>query len=127
MSESFLDFTLSVVPLGFQGLTVEVQSSAVSIPARARLRLVVRRSNCGTVQYRTGTVQYGTSTVPVHDPYCTVPYKKYIIPYRTIMYTEMCDEKCDFRKVILISHMAPNLRYTYFFSTGTLNLRKWNM
>ena len=85
---SFSDFTLSVISLGFQGLTLDVQSGAGSIPARARLRLVVRRSNCGTVQYRTGAVQNGTSTVPVHDPYCTVPYRKYIIPYRTILYTE---------------------------------------
>ena len=53
---SFSDFILSVVPLGFQGLTVEVQPSACSIPM-ASLRLVVRRSNCGTVQYRTGTIQ----------------------------------------------------------------------
>jgi len=50
---SFSDFTLSVILLGFQGLTVDVQSSVGSIPARARLRLAVRRSNCGTVQYRT--------------------------------------------------------------------------
>ncbi len=85
---SFSDFTLSVIPLGFQGIIVEVQYGAGSISARARLRLVVRRSNRGTVQYRTGTVQYGTSTVPVQDPYSTVPYRKYMIPYRTTMYTE---------------------------------------
>ncbi len=100
VSVSFSDFTLIVVPLGFQGLTMDVQSSAGSIPARARLRLVVHRSNCGTVQYRTGTVQYGTSTEPVHDPYCTVPYKKLYYP---VPYDSACG-KCVMRSWFSQSH-----------------------
>jgi len=62
-------------------------------------------------------------------------YRTRIVLYRTenilsrtvrICIRKMRDEKFDFRKVILISHMAPNLRDTYLFSTGTLNMRKWN-
>ena len=72
--------------IGFRvGVRVKVQASASSIPARGRFRVVVHRSNNGTVRYRTG-----------------------IVPCRTVIYriSNMYHVKSGFWKVIFNCKMV---------------------
>jgi hypothetical protein len=70
-----IDFTLIIVLVGFQGLTLEVQLSRKIDSRKGDFMTPVKlRYGTCTVRYRTGTVPYGT-----------VPYRKYIDPYRTVL------------------------------------------
>ncbi len=88
---SFSDFTLSIVPVGFQGLTVEVHSSHRFDSRKSEF--ITRRT---PVKLRYRTVEYGTSIVQEQEPYCIEN-----ILYRTVRLSirKMCEVKFDFRKV----------------------------
>ena len=66
-----IDFTLSIVHVGFRGLIVEVPPSRKFDSRKGDFMTPVK-------------LRYGTSTVPCR----TVPYRKYIDPYRTFTITE---------------------------------------
>jgi hypothetical protein len=63
-----IDFTLSIVPIGFRGLTVVVPPSRKFDSRKGDFMTPVK------LRYGTGTVRYRT-----------VPYRKYIDPYCTVL------------------------------------------
>ncbi len=84
VSVSFSDFTLSIVPLGFKGLTIEVHSCH---RFDSRKSDFITRRTPVKLRYRTVPL----STVLVLYWYTctgTVLYRKCTVPYRTIEYME---------------------------------------
>ena len=71
-----IDFTLSIVPVGFRGLTVEVPPSRKFDSRKGDFVTPVK------LRYGKGTARYRT-----------VPYRTYIDPYRTFTITERLN-KC---------------------------------
>ena len=64
-----IHLTKSIVPVGFRGSIVEVQPSCKFDSRKCKFLTPVKR-------------RYGTCS---HVPYGTVPYLKYIVPYRTVL------------------------------------------